>query len=180
MIGHNHPFLQSYKRELCRNHLPDLTCQRSQFGQYHLSILHLPEKMLPVVGADGDEIRGIAPIIPPRGTGGWDTVFIAIQIGHGRNIGRAIYGDPMVFNDNGCIIRCRDAINRVSTRIHILTVIRVVDCRDAVNRVSTCNRIIRCTDAVNRVSTATCGSRCPNRRRCARWSSSNRGAHPQR
>ena len=77
MIRHHHEFMKVNKWEMVRYAMPTIMGNLSNLRKTHLPLLHLSEEMLTVVGADGDEIGSIAPIIPPWGAGRRDAVFVA-------------------------------------------------------------------------------------------------------
>jgi len=54
----------------------------ADFRQMHDAVVNMIKIVLHVFGANGNEIGGVAAVIPPGRAGGCDSVFVLVFIGH--------------------------------------------------------------------------------------------------
>lgn len=78
MIGHDHERPQTYMRKVIGYGQPASVSDFTDWGKLHFTIHNLAEVGNAVFCDDRHKIRSLPPIVPKRGTRGFDPVFVFV------------------------------------------------------------------------------------------------------
>jgi hypothetical protein len=90
MVGHHLKRIQDQRPEPLRQGIPDSLNNAPLLAQFHFTLNDLPEKEIPALGADGNEIRATTGVVVSAQTNGPSMMYARI-VGH---ISRSLVAHP--------------------------------------------------------------------------------------